>query len=408
MQKIEADQKYTREMWLYLVSKMCERASFYGIRSLVIIYVVESLGLSNGVAVSVYGWVISSLVFFNIVGALLGDLLIGNRNAILAGGLLQVIGAFILCIHSTAGLYTGLICLVVGSGLFSPNFLSNYGKLYATKQELMHGGFTAYFVAINLGAFIGLWLIGYLFDIYYCYGFIAAGVIMLVPVLLSAFRIKKETVEMHSIPKQSNNRIVIIILAIACIGFFWVMYDLGSEGQLLVERKFRYSSLNFPVYSSNLSGVLNIVIGLAASILWSHYRSRSLTKLVIAFFLGALAFGILLFIGTSPEGAALTGGSVLIFLLSALILSTAEILITPSLYTIITKHAHPKYLAIVLSLAFIPYQSVFYVHRIVLKIGEIDEMLCVQIASTGLTLVGIILLFMLIFKNKKSKQLSAN
>lgn len=84
------------------------------------------LKMENAEALSIYGWFTASIVFSIIIGAIIGDLLIGNKKAIIIGGVLQSLGAFSLCIPSITGLYIGLFFVTLGGGLYTPNIISNY------------------------------------------------------------------------------------------------------------------------------------------------------------------------------------------------------------------------------------------------------------------------------------------
>ena len=162
MEKIQ-NQKHTKETLYYSISRMLERASYYGFELLVVLYMVgETLKMERTEALTIYGWLVGSLVFSQIIGGLFGDLLIGNKKSIIIGGIIQAIGAFSLCIPSTTGLYLGLFLVVLGSGFFTPNILSNFGKSYLNKTKLLDSGFTIFYLAINLGSFLGILLIGYL------------------------------------------------------------------------------------------------------------------------------------------------------------------------------------------------------------------------------------------------------
>ena len=179
MDKIQ-NQKHTIETLYYSISRMLERASYYGFRALVVLYMVgETLKMERTEALTIYGWLIGSLVFSQIIGGLFGDLLIGNKKSIIIGGIIQAIGAFSLCIPSTNGLYLGLFCVVLGSGFFTPNLISNFGKSYLNKTKLLDSGFTIFYLAINLGSFLGILLIGYIGETYgYNIGFVLSGILM--------------------------------------------------------------------------------------------------------------------------------------------------------------------------------------------------------------------------------------
>ena len=115
MEKIQ-NQKHTKETLYYSISRMLERASYYGFQALVVLYMVgETLKMENKEALTIYGWLTASLVFSHIVGALFGDLLIGNKKSIIIGGIIQAIGAISLCVPSITGLYLGLFLFLLNN-----------------------------------------------------------------------------------------------------------------------------------------------------------------------------------------------------------------------------------------------------------------------------------------------------
>jgi len=92
MEKIK-NQTHSKETFLYAFSRTLERASYYGLRSLVVLYMVGGiLKMENAEALSIYGWFTASIVFSKIIGAIIGDLVIGNKKAIIIGGIIQSIG----------------------------------------------------------------------------------------------------------------------------------------------------------------------------------------------------------------------------------------------------------------------------------------------------------------------------
>jgi POT family proton-dependent oligopeptide transporter len=229
MEKIQ-NQKHTKETLYYSISRMLERASYYGFRALVVLYMVgETLKMENKEALTIYGWLTASLVFSHIVGALFGDLLIGNRKSIIIGGIVQAIGAFSLCIPSTTGLYLGLFLVVLGSGFFTPNIISNFGKLYLNKTKLLDSGFTIFYLAINLGSFLGILLIGYLGETYgYNIGFVISGLLMLislVPILISKEKTLDE-IEKSEFP--ISKRVLNILIGFFVVGLFWGIYEISN------------------------------------------------------------------------------------------------------------------------------------------------------------------------------------
>lgn len=84
---------------------------------MIVLYAMdEIIQMDRGDAVTIYSWVLGSIVIFKIAGALLGDLFLGNKKAIILGGILQILGISILCIPSQTAFFIGLILTVLGTG----------------------------------------------------------------------------------------------------------------------------------------------------------------------------------------------------------------------------------------------------------------------------------------------------
>ena len=352
MEKI-INQIHSKETFLYALSRTLERASFYGLRSLIVLYMIgEILQMENVEALKIYGWFTASFLFSKIIGAILGDLIIGNKKAVIIGGIIQALGAFSFCIPSTTGLYIGLFLVVLGGGLYTPNIISNFGKLYLNKTKLLDAGFTIFYLAVNLGAFFGVMSIGYIGEKYgWNIGFIIAGILMLlsiIPIIISKDKKIEQTIENKAI---LNQRIMNIIIAFVIVSIFWSIYEIGNIRIFDLQLKLsEISTLNIPKTMWNsLNSVFILPISILAIIAWTFFYNSQFFKLTIGFIFGAISFGILFLIPEMP-----TEKHTIIYLLSLLFLSISEIHIAPIIHSILTKNSNPKYLAILISLAFIP------------------------------------------------------
>lgn len=345
--------KHTKETWLYALSRMLERASYYGFRAVIVLYMIgETLQMERAEALTNYGWLTASIVFSQIIGALFGDLLIGNRRSIFIGGIVQAIGAITLCVPSTIGLYIGLFLVLVGSGLFTPNIISNFGKLYLDKTKLLDAGFTIFYLAINFGSFVGILVIGYLGEVYgYKIGFLVSAALILfslVPIALSK-EITLDEIERSEL--SSGFKLLNIIVAFLAVGLFWSIYEFSNirifdlQSQL---GEFSTSIIPEHIWQS-LSSIFSLPIILIAIVLWTNYYSSPFFKLLLGFIFGALSFAVMLFIPEVP-----TEQHMISYLVSLLFLGISEIHIAPIIHSILTKYSNPKHLAILVSLAFIP------------------------------------------------------
>ena len=170
-------------------AELWERFSFYGMRALLVLYMVEQIfeSLANRDTVSAiiyssYG----SLVYASpIIGGRIADQLLGYRRAIMLGGILMAIGHFVLAIESNTAFFIALSFIVVGNGFFKPNISTFVGTLYPEGDPRKDSGFTIFHMGINIGAFLSPLVCGWLASAYgYHYGFGLAGVGMLIGVFV--------------------------------------------------------------------------------------------------------------------------------------------------------------------------------------------------------------------------------
>jgi POT family proton-dependent oligopeptide transporter len=157
-------------------TEMWERFSYYGMRALLVLYLVNGLHTSRADALKLYG-IYTGLVYLTpIIGGALADRLLGKRRAILIGGALMMLGHFAMAFESL--LYLALALLIAGNGFFKPNTTALVGDLYDGEQDPRRaGGYSIFYMGINLGAFIAPLVAGTLGEtLGWHYGFAAAGV----------------------------------------------------------------------------------------------------------------------------------------------------------------------------------------------------------------------------------------
>lgn len=167
-------------LFFLFFAELWERFSFYGMRALLVLYLVDELfkDLENGkdVAYEIYA-AYGSLVYFTpAIGGMIADRVIGHKNSIMLGALLMCIGHFTMAFQNEIIFYMSLGLLIIGNGFFKPNISSMVGGLYEQGDVRREGGFTIFYLGINLGAFIAPLICGWLGDRYgWHYGFAAAG-----------------------------------------------------------------------------------------------------------------------------------------------------------------------------------------------------------------------------------------
>jgi len=169
------DARQPRALPTLFLSEMWERFSYYGMRALLVLYLVKAAGYSRDGALAVYA-VYTGLVYLSpIVGGYFADRLLGFRKAILIGGIVMMFGhaamAFPSLLHPALGL------LIIGNGFFKPNITSLLGTQYHEKDPRRDGGFTIFYMGINLGALLGGLVAGWLGEsVAWHWGFASAAV----------------------------------------------------------------------------------------------------------------------------------------------------------------------------------------------------------------------------------------
>jgi POT family proton-dependent oligopeptide transporter len=163
-------------------TEMWERFSYYGMRALLILFMtapVAAGGLEweTGVAGAVYGLYTSMVYMTSLPGGWIADRLIGQRRAVLYGGIIIACGHFSMAFPSVTTFYLGLTLIVLGTGLLKGNAAVIVGALYGPNDSRRDAGFSIYYMGINLGAFIAPLVCGYLGQrVNWHIGFGAAGI----------------------------------------------------------------------------------------------------------------------------------------------------------------------------------------------------------------------------------------
>lgn len=382
------NQNHTKETFYFALSRMFERASYYGFRALLILYMTgKVLKMDKSQAIGIYAWFTASIVFSQILGAILGDLIIGNKKSILIGATLQALGTFCFCLPFTTGLYLGLSLIVLGNGLYSPNLISNFGKLYFNKTKLLDSGFTIFHFAMNLGSFFGVLLIGYFSNQYsFNVGFILCGILMmfsLLPLIISK-EIRIEKIENSKI--KPKNRILNIVTAFILVGLFWGFYRMANVQSLDLHFQFHEisASIFLNYFWESFYSISMLLTGLIAIVLWSFFYNSQFYKILLGCIFGALSFGMLLLVPEVPSAQHFK-----IYLTSLILLAIAEIHIAPVIYSILTKYANPKYLTILISLTFVPTGLFSLLFELFNGTMNENPILGLKFGILGLSLIGI-------------------
>jgi proton-dependent oligopeptide transporter, POT family len=185
---------YAEKQWLghprglatLFFTEMWERFSYYGMRALLMLYMVGSvsqpgLGFGERRAATIYGLYTMLVYLSGIPGGWLADRVFGHYRAVLYGGIIIAAGHFTMAVPGLPFFYAGLGLIIIGTGLLKPNVSSMVGSLYRRDDVRRDAGFSMFYMGINLGAFIAPLICGWLGQkSNWHFGFAAAGVGMII------------------------------------------------------------------------------------------------------------------------------------------------------------------------------------------------------------------------------------
>jgi POT family proton-dependent oligopeptide transporter len=147
--------KYPKQLWYLFFSEMWERFSFYGMRGMLAVFMVNQLMMDEKTTNLQYGATQAFVYAFPFIGGLFADKILGLRKSLFWGGLLMIVGSIILSIDPKQFFFLGISFTIIGTGFFKPNISSMVGQLYKENDVRQDAGFSLFYAGVNLGALIG-------------------------------------------------------------------------------------------------------------------------------------------------------------------------------------------------------------------------------------------------------------
>ena len=262
--------KHPPGLYLLFLTEMWERFSYYGMRSLLILYLTATfvqggLGFDVSTGAMIYGLYTGFTYFTPIIGGYLADKYLGQKLAIIIGGSIMALGNLALFgLSGKTGLFIGLGALIIGNGFFKPNISTVVGQLYDNGDKRKDSAFTIFYMGINIGSLIAPIICGLLAENIFAhkingvivqygfkYGFLAAAIGMVIgqvvfiifaPKYLGHVGGKKvvsktEKVEKKPLTKQEKKRTLAILILAMFVVFFWAGFEqAGSSLTMFAEK----------------------------------------------------------------------------------------------------------------------------------------------------------------------------
>ncbi|MEM7159331.1 MAG: oligopeptide:H+ symporter [Myxococcota bacterium] len=147
------DQKgHPSGLYVLFSAEMWERFCYYTMRGLLTLYLTKALVMGDTKAFAIYGAYTALVYAAPVLGGQIADKILGYRRAVILGGVMMMIGEFIICFGTPDAMYLGMGVIIVGNGYFKANISSIVGKLYEDGDPRRDSGFTIFYMGINVGA----------------------------------------------------------------------------------------------------------------------------------------------------------------------------------------------------------------------------------------------------------------
>jgi len=312
--------RHPKGFWFIFWGELAERASFYGMRTLLLLYMVNKLGYTDANAGSVTQLFTAFCYILPIVGGYIADQWLGKFKTIIYFAIPYLLGHIILGTFThEVGFYTALFLLAGGSGTIKPNISTLMGLMYqkAGKEHMMTQAFSWFYMAINIGAAATTFTLPIIRDNYgYSTAFMAPTILM--AVALGVFYLGKKHYPVEEIKrgkdkpiktqeqKREDRRVLVRLSGLfLMIVFFWSIFDQSQSTWTLFARD--YMNLDVSVFSwqwhvppdaiQSINPVLIVLMTPLFAWLWGktdrseRYRLSSPTKMLLGFILVVLCMG---------------------------------------------------------------------------------------------------------------------
>jgi POT family proton-dependent oligopeptide transporter len=371
-------------------TEMWERFSYYGMRAFLILYMTApaaagGLGFADSDATSIYGSYTGAAWGASILGGIAADRFLGQYRSVVLGGAVITAGHFALVFESVPFFYTGLILIVLGTGLLKPNISTLVGSLYDEGDARRDAGFSIFYMGINVGALSGPLVAGYLAQkVDWHVGFASAGVGMLLGLVQMAIgkrhlgrafeRIAAQprTQSVASAAKDGHGagalgfsaaewrRMSAILVFFVFSTIFWAGYEqAGSTLNLFADRYTRLDVLGYSFPSSWFQSVPPVFVVLLAPLFaktWTALGPRNPSR-TTKFGLGLFFMGLSFLILVPAGGMAQAGEGIRVspwWLVTAFLISEfGELCLYPVGLSAVSTLAPPRVVGLMMGVFFL-------------------------------------------------------
>jgi POT family proton-dependent oligopeptide transporter len=404
---IKRNSRHPKGLYLLFAIEMWERFSYYGMRGILMLYLTKSF-FEGGLAIDIrtasliYGFYTGFVYFTPLIGGWLADRYLGQRKAINIGAFTMTAGQIVLfAVNNHAGLYCGLILLILGNGFFKPNISTLVGKLYSDNDPKRDSAFSIFYMGVNLGAFLAPLVTGLLSDNVfaiengageivsygYRYGFLAAGAGMFLGQAMFGIFAKKYlgTLGLAPAGKQSGigksgknaheklsreekQRTGVIFIFFLFSIFFWAGFEQAGSSLTLYAENYIERTVHLPaigqytVPTAWFQSVGPLFIVLLAPLFSMFWVSKTGRKIPVPVKMGSgmiiLGAGFFFMLAAVAQRGGDIGDTSIKaglwwLVLTYLVHTVGELCLSPVGLSVVTKLSPPKYASLLMAVWFL-------------------------------------------------------
>ena len=375
---------HPRGLYILFLTEMWERFSFYGMRALLVLFLVSSVngenpgfGWTKIEALELYATYAFLVYLSSIPGGIIADKFIGQKKAVILGGSLLVVGHSILAVQNITAFYIGLGLIIAGVGCLKPNISTMVGGLYPKGDDRRDKGFTIFYIGINVGAFLAGIIIGYVGETMgWHYGFGLAGIGMAIGLLIfilghkdlkgvgeatKELSIADQAIKNKPLTNIEKDRVKVMLLSFLMIIVFWGAFE--QAGGLMnlyasekTDRVIGFLNWTVPAtWFQSVNSFFIITLGIPVAAFWFNRKRKgkeasSIFKIALG--LVIMGWGFLFMSAASLQHEA-DGSSAMYWLVLAYLFHTiGELCASPVALSFITKLAPLKYASIMMGVFF--------------------------------------------------------
>ena len=366
-------QNHPKGLYLLFCVEMWERFSYYGMRTLLVLYMIQTLAFSSQKAGDIYGLYTGLVYLTPLLGGYLADRYFGQRKCITAGAVFMTCGLFLLAFGPQDFFLLSLFLMITANGFFKSNISSVLGLLYGNDNEKKDSAFTFFYMGINLGAFFSPLVCGTLAVKFgFQYGFAAAGVGMLIGLTLykifenkllgeHGLKPSKTITEVQNISDGTDEkkRVFALISLMLFTIPFWICFEqAGSSLTLFAQYQTNRNLFGHEIptgYFQALNPLFIILIAPLMSLLWEKLRNKhkeptSVEKFCISLFLMTIAYVFLSLAGYMSQTTMI---SPLWLVFGYLIMTLSELCLSPIGLSLVSKLAPARFLSLMMGTWFL-------------------------------------------------------